>query len=953
MPRFPMIPRPLSPPLRHRLRVLVPWGLWGLRIALLACVADLGGARVDSAWAITCPGTATLVVFAENLTAEPSVTLTVAGELRDAAATCAGTGDAVYTATFECQGTGVVRCGTVDGLRPGAWVNRVAVTVPGSAPQAQARPAVLLGGNVGRPSNVVVWTVYPRTFVVGSTDEAVLRQVLDAAAERTADGVPAVLVTFDRAVFPSAAAPGTIDLTTRLCDRDGRHAALCLDGSQIVVDALDARAERGAVVLRADGPTPLLRVYGAGNVLRGVVLEGSGDADGVQADTVAIVGAAAVGNRLEQCVVLGPVAGDAVSVQNGAGGAADNVIDDCEIAGAGDKGVKVTTGGHVTVRESCIHDNANGGIQSTLGGTITAHRNLVQHNVPGSSQSGLTVGAPGAVGARSTLVTDGNIVRFSGARGLAVVDDADAVVRNDYVADNQFTGVRVETTVPGVAPSASFRGVTLACNSNGGITGTCRSAAGEDGALCTADADCCGGDAGCCPGDPGCVTPARCVAPAPQGFGAVLDACATCAAPSVDLGGVDGGRNALTLNVNTYPNAQGANLLHDVAGLVLAARGNQWEHCGVTASCDVGAVASTDVALGAGASVDLGTPPGPRAGIATPLTVSVGRPRAGDLVRVFGTDFNAIDGAACADDTVPVAPCSAANPRVAAQNRGRFGNRVLLTFGDESMSVDVDAVTPTMLAFRMPVDCFAPATLNVSKRDASEVRHGASLPFCDAAGCFERDAGAPCDDANVCTVQDACDGSGRCLPGPPLACGGACMRCDRTLGCVPRASTTSCTDGDGCTFGDRCSGDGDVCVPGARLECDDRDPCTIDSCEPTVVCVHDAVRDFDAVTCRMTRGTDAITRVLGPENRRGRALGRLLANVTKATEAVRTAHANGQIRRTRLRLDRLRTRLGTLLRTVPRRRGLTPELVAELVANLEQALAVVEQMRAVMFPPPA
>src|SRR6185369_5655922 len=181
---------------------------------------------------------------------EPSVTLTIEGELRDPLATCTGTGDTAYSATLECQGTGVVRCGTVDGLRPGAWVNRISVTVPGSAPQAQARQAVLLGGTVGRPSNVLVWTVYPRTFVVGSTDEAELRQVLDSAAERTAAGAPAVLVTFDRAVFPSAAAPGTIDLTQRVCD-DARDAAICFAGSRIVVDALDEKAERGAVVLRA------------------------------------------------------------------------------------------------------------------------------------------------------------------------------------------------------------------------------------------------------------------------------------------------------------------------------------------------------------------------------------------------------------------------------------------------------------------------------------------------------------------------------------------------------------------------------------------------------------------------------------------------------------------------------------------------------------------------------
>ncbi len=821
-------------------------GRRGVVVALLLVAASGGFPPARAAAAPTCAGAARLVVYADNLSPDPDVTLTLEGDLRDPGATCDGIAAASYATTLHCHGAGVVPCGAVDDLQPGAWVHRLSTTVTDSAPQLQARQSVLLGAATGAASNVIVWTVYPSTFVVGGAAEADLRGALDAAASftRDHDGSPA-LVTFDRTVFPGAGAPSTIELTSGLCAADGRHAALCIDASHLVVDALDARGDRGGVVLSvATTAAPLLRLYGADDLFRGLVFEGSRVADlAVQADTVAIVGAAARRNRFEQCLVRGPTKGDAVSVQSGAGqsldgGDASNTIDDCELTGARDRGLKITTGGRATLEASCLHDNRNGGAQVTLGGALTAIDNLIQHNVPGSSQSGLAGGAAGDGGARNTLVSRGDIVRFSGARGISVTDAADATFRDDYVADNQFTGARVESTIPGNAPSAAFRGVALVCNHNGGITGTCRSAASDDGALCTTDADCCGTGSGCCAGDPDCAMPVRCVPPAPQGFGAVLAACDGCPAPSGDFGtDADPGANALTLNVNVYPNALGANLLQGVPGLALDASGNQWEHCGTTASCDTGSVAVADVQLASGASVDVGAPPGPRYGAPVALTVSPARPRAGDLVRVFGSGFNAVDGAACAQATTPVAACSSGNPRVAQANRAsRYGNRVLLTMAGQTFPVDLDAVTPTMLAFRMPFDCFAPAGAQVSRRNVDGiVQRSNTIAFCDPGGCLDRPAGAPCDDGNRCTVGDTCDGAGRCVPGPAPPCGGACMQCDATRGCVPRSSTAPCDDGNACTSGDHCRGDADLCVPGPPIPC--AGACLTGTCDPEAGCV--------------------------------------------------------------------------------------------------------------------
>ncbi|MBI3770282.1 MAG: right-handed parallel beta-helix repeat-containing protein [Deltaproteobacteria bacterium] len=1035
-----------------------PGCAWPLCATLVAGLAAAAAPRAVAA-APPCPAPANVAVFADNLSADANLTIAVEGELRAPDATCDGIGDTTYSSTFECRGAGVVRCGMLAGLRPGAWVNRVTLTVADSSPQTQAREAVFLGGAAGEVSNALTWTIYPRTFVVGAAGETALRATLDAAASFTATGAAPALVIFDREAFPGASAPVAITLTSGICSIDHRRAGLCVTGSRLVVDALDRDAERGAVILTAGGiPAPLVRLYGADDVFRGLVFQGSNDPNlTVQADTVAITGEGAQRDRLEQCIVRGPAKGDAVSVDAAAGQpvgdeSADAVIDDCEISEAQDKGIKVTSGGHVTVRASCVHDNRNGGMQSTLGGTLTALQNLVQHNVPGSAQSGISGGTAGAAAMRNVLVTDGNIVRFSGARGVTAVDAATADFRNDYVADNQFAGARVESTTAGVAPAATFDGVALVCNHNGGITGTCRASTGDDTALCTSDADCCGGGGSCCAGDPGCSAPSRCVPPAPQGFGAVVAACDGCDTPHVELGNADDpGRNALTLNVNSYPNAQGANFLLGVVGANVSAQGNQWEHCGGGAVCDTTAVAGADLQLATGASVELGTAAAARAGIPTPLSVSIGRPRAGDLVRIFGANFNAIDPAACAQATLPLAPCSAENPRVVQANRAdRYGNRLVLTMGGATYQVDVDAVTPTMLAFRMPVDCFAPASLAVSKRDPDGVRHAGTIPFCDAGGCLDGPAGAPCDDGDVCSVGDLCSEDGRCVSGPPLDCGGPCMRCDPVLGCVPRPSTASCDDGDTCTVGDHCCGDADVCVPGtpracigaclsgvcdplagcmprpsdaacddgntctvgdhcrgdgdvcvsggprvcvgqcltgtcdpqrgcqprvaiarcsdgdactqddhcrgdgdfclsgSPTNCDDGDPCTIESCDAAVGCRHDQVSDFDAVSCRFVRSEDAITRALGADTRLGCTLGRLFTRVAATTERARTARAAGAIRKARVRLDSVRGRLKRWIRRLPYRRTLPPELATGLLIDLEEALAAADQLRATL-----
>ena len=882
-------------------------GAWSV-LAILALTGTAAPAQPS------CPGTATLTVFAENLSAASTIDVALEGELAADAATCVGTGATSYRETMACMGSGTVRCGQLGALQPGAWVHRLAVTVPGSAPQQQAQRLVLVAGSPTEASNALSWTIYPKTFVVEDTTETSLRAQLAAAAAYPGP----TLVTFARTAFPGRSASRTIDLARGPCDPEPlRHAALCFTGSRVVVDALDADGEPGAVVWSVGTRAlSLLRVYGSDNVFRGLLFEGSRTQQNsaqptcpyapaqptcpdptrpncpdpakpdcpttkpdCQVDTVAITGSKARRNRIEHSLVVGPTCGDALSVDSDAGqpddqGPGDNVIVESRITGAADRGVKVDFGGFATIERSCLHDNRNGGILSTLGGHVVAAENVVQHNVPGRAQNGITVGGPAP---QSTLATDGNVVRLSGDRGLSVVNNASATFQNDYVADSQFAGSKVETTADGAAdatPVATFHGVALVCNRHGNLTGTCNPSPCdcELPVPCSTPEDCCTNPDGTL--DAACAAMTKCeTGSLPRGAGAV-----TAAAPNVSYGdALEPGRNAFAANKKT---STGANFQVMNVDATIPAEGNQWEHCGSGAVCDPAAVRAQDIySSPSGAMVAVGLPRSPRAGTPVLSRVSPARPQAGDIVRIFGDDFNAIEGSplfvdrvlncadlpVCADDgscpTGPCVngscPCSIANPAVQLANKQTNANRIRIKAADGTLLADAtgehdfwpDAVTPTMLAFRMPFDCFAPLVLEVAKRDPSGSRIAATIPLCDPKGCMDEPAGTPCDDGNACTVNDACDGGGNCRGGAPLVCDGPCLICDPAAGCVPKVCSGACLTGT-CDPHRGCDPKptGAVCRPAAG-------PCDVgELCDGVnESCPADALRDVSTV-CRPAAG---------------------------------------------------------------------------------------------------
>lgn len=129
-----------------------------------------------------------------------------------------------------------------------------------------------------------------------------------------------------------------------------------------------------------------------------------------------------------------------------------------------------------------------------------------------------------------------------------------------------------------------------------------------------------------------------------------------------------------------------------------------------------------------------------------------------------------------------------------------------------------------------------------------------------------------CDDDNPCT-GDACDpvagcshetladgtacGGGPC--GPASCRAGRCQlddpafcededpctdnSCDPELGCLynPTPDGTPCPDGNPCNGEELCSAG--LCLAGSPLDCDDRNRCTRDTCDPAAGCVHRAEPD--------------------------------------------------------------------------------------------------------------
>ena len=110
--------------------------------------------------------------------------------------------------------------------------------------------------------------------------------------------------------------------------------------------------------------------------------------------------------------------------------------------------------------------------------------------------------------------------------------------------------------------------------------------------------------------------------------------------------------------------------------------------------------------------------------------------------------------------------------------------------------------------------------------------------------------GSPCSDDNPCTLADGCL-AGACQPGKKVPCDDAnpctfdtCKTKDGTCNPLPMGDGTPCSDGDKCTLGEVCKTG--KCAAPATAGCDDKKPCTGDSCDASTGCQFKPVANATA-----------------------------------------------------------------------------------------------------------
>lgn len=193
---------------------------------------------------------------------------------------------------------------------------------------------------------------------------------------------------------------------------------------------------------------------------------------------------------------------------------------------------------------------------------------------------------------------------------------------------------------------------------------------------------------------------------------------------------------------------------------------------------------------------------------------------------VFGCD----DGIACTRDTCTPSGCAWTADDDAC--RAVEGGRCDVAMGGCQYDVCDTATTC------VPADG-CELTLCRGTRCIRESACGADQTCCNGA-CVA----AGCDDGQPCTLDS-------CNVDPDVA----------PLGCVHLSGST-CEDGNLCTTGESC-GATMTCGGGRPIDCDDGNPCTVDTCGAAVGCVHEAVLLYDDGD-ECTIGEDCLGTVLVP-----------------------------------------------------------------------------------------
>jgi hypothetical protein len=646
-------------------------------------------------------GGATLTITVDNQTGAPQPVTFTETLLT---ASCFG-GTTRFTTSAICA-EGPTECLTVPGLASGVWRHQISVGL-----QNQYQKSIIIAGDPNGTSNAIFWVAFKTVLTVDRTDDissdptpqcpsapgtqtCTLREAMMAGATASAP----LLVQFDPAVFP-AGTPTAVQLT--------QSANLPIAGYQMMVDGTDPNGDptfRGdpynrIVVLPRRGAT--IDFSNQLAVLVGLFLQRSTLADRDRPYDMILfdgTGGMTQQNRVVNCRLDGGGGNLMVKstgqdcIEASGGGAVSwsgaNLVQNTEVTGCPDKGVKAAALAFLVVQDSWVHHNIGGGIQVTLSGNIEADRNVIEYSgynraeqvfpdANSLSANGANATTPGVP---SVLRTNGNIVRYSSSRGISVQGLSTAVINNDLSCGAMNRGTNAQNgiaiiEVAGAAPSVTVRGTATVFNGRSGATVSGSAAA--------------------------------------------------------DFGdsSLDAGNNAFTQNA-TNTALDGHNFDNSGGQTNVPAIGNQWQHCYADSQLPAG-TCDGDIGLDVSGPVDF-EPPQPNRTDASglPLVVqgfSPTKAKAGDLVHISGSGFDAISGYPTGGD------CTTAIEQNNACDTPAGGNCVQYEVSPGVwIDLPVESVTPTEIVVQLPpaITCSQPVNIRVQRLDYTGAPVAATQVFC-------------------------------------------------------------------------------------------------------------------------------------------------------------------------------------------------------------------------------
>ncbi|MDX2165760.1 MAG: hypothetical protein SF182_01800 [Deltaproteobacteria bacterium] len=612
-------------------------------------------------------------------------------------------------------------CRVVEDLAPGIWRHEICVDTTGGTCSSLTQQKQYRKGVLSEDANaaaVLSWTAFRSVSTVSTLNDSGTGSLRQAIIDANNASAPA-LVQFKRDVF-TGTQTSTITMTG--------SSNLLLQGRYMQIDGTDPSGDPSPTDLWSN------RTFRRQVVLTNTTANTAGGAFAFGMGATAVDHAEIVGLAISRTLGSSTNDQDLVVFHGGAntkfnrlltsrldGGAGTfstgasgldciessdvttvegeaNVIDDTEVRHCRNMGIK-SEKGYLQVSRSWVHNNLRGGLQALLAsGRIVTAENLIESNgrnvnaTPVDDNANqIAAQGPGATPGPGTptptpamleVKTRGDIIRLGVDSAIAARDNTKVTIADTYVC-----GMSGRSGGPAPTPNIGGNGISFTVNSGSqpvSVRGT--------------------------------------TVVYNNGSGVQLEGTLSGNFDFGDDSNAAAGNNAFTRNVQNSSNSR-ANFENNTPQGVLARR-NEWEHCG-NANTGCTTNISQDFPLDGHSSPVQYQPAQPHRADPTlnngrfPLAVTSVSPRiisAGNqTVRAFGLGFNAIEGHASGGNclTTPAAENNCSTLK---------GTCVRADFGSGFTEVDVEAVTPTMVAFKWPTSqglCTQPLDLEICKNIAS------------------------------------------------------------------------------------------------------------------------------------------------------------------------------------------------------------------------------------------